>query len=155
MGVDLEGGGAAAAMAEAGGGVADVDAGGEQVRGGVVPQALDIDRNPRHLGRAGDLVGGPVGVPRRRAAVVGEHERVPGQLDPGRGPGGGRLLVEAAQHVAGGRVDGQAAVLVGLGVLLDPLAAGDDVGARDVNDPGVRGRYGASAARTVRRGGHR
>jgi len=42
-----KGGGAAAAVAEAGGGVAQVEATGQELTDGVVPTALDVELDPR------------------------------------------------------------------------------------------------------------
>ena len=81
-----EGSRAAAAVAETGGGVAQVEAAGQELAGGVMPAALDVELNPGGIRCRGDLVSDPVRVPRpgmRR--VVGKQVRVISQLDTDRG----------------------------------------------------------------------
>ena len=64
---------AAAAVAEAGGGVAQVEAAGEELAGGVVPSALDVELHPGGIRGRGDLVGDPVRVPRPGMRWVGSR----------------------------------------------------------------------------------
>jgi hypothetical protein len=60
-------------MPESGGGVAEVEARGEELAGGVVPDSLDVQVDPGGLGKVADAVGDPVGVPRAGVrGVVGE-----------------------------------------------------------------------------------
>jgi hypothetical protein len=82
VGVVPQGGRAAAAVAEAGGGVTQVEAASKELAGGVVPSALDVELHPGHDGGLGDLVRGPVRVRRTRVSrVVGEEERLIVQFD--------------------------------------------------------------------------
>ena len=86
--------------------------------------ALDVELYPRGGRSLGDLVGGPVRVPRSRVGwIVGEQICVIAQLDGDCGQLGPDLVQVAHDQRAGVRVDGQPAVLVGLGVLTYALAA--------------------------------
>ena len=68
-------------MAEARRGVAQVEPGREQLAGRVVPSALDVELDSGRVGGLGDLVGGPVRVPRPgMGGVVGEQVRVIAQV---------------------------------------------------------------------------
>src|SRR5437764_12045772 len=60
IGVMPKGGGAAATVAKARGGVAQVESAGQELAGGVVPAALDVEVHPGGLRGLGDLVCGPV-----------------------------------------------------------------------------------------------
>src|SRR5208337_184 len=64
VGVVPERGRSAAAVAEARGGVARVEAAGEELAGGVMPSALDVELHPGGICGCSDLVRGPVRVPR-------------------------------------------------------------------------------------------
>ena len=129
---------ATAAVAEAGGGVAQVEAAGQELAGGVVPAALDIEIRPGSLRSGSDLVRHPVRVPRPGVGrVVREQVRIIAQLDADRGQGGPGLVEVAHDQRAGFRVDGEPAVLVGLGVLADALAAAHDVVEGDVHRAAV------------------
>ena len=64
IGVLPQGGRAAAAVTKAGGGVAEVEAAGEELAGGIVPSALDVELHSGRVCRLSDLVRGPVRVPR-------------------------------------------------------------------------------------------
>ena len=69
-------------MTQAGGGVAQVEAAGEELAGGVMPSTLDVEPYPGRIGGLGDPVRGPVRVPRPgMGRVVGEQVRVIEQLD--------------------------------------------------------------------------
>ena len=119
---------AAAAVAEPRGGVAQVEAAGEELAGGVVPPALDVELHPGGICGCSDLVGNPVRVPRPGMRwVVGEQVRVISQLDADSGKRGPDLVQVGRDQRAGVRVDGEPAVLVRLGVLADALTAADDV----------------------------
>jgi hypothetical protein len=123
-GVDLERGGAAAGVAEAAGDGADVDAGGDELGGGVVAQLVQggVDTQP----------GGEVVVPlghrgrlQRRSTIgrCGEEVCVGRQL---QAEGGGALLAAGAvlgQDGHGLGVEGDVATLVGLGVLFPGVRA--------------------------------
>src|SRR6516225_7023277 len=63
VGVVAQCGRTAAAVAEARGGVAQVDASGQELAGRIVPQRLDVERYSRGPGDLGDLVRYPIGVP--------------------------------------------------------------------------------------------
>ena len=81
-----------------------------------------------------DLVGDPVGVPRPAVRrVVGEQVRVASQPDADRGQGFPDLTQVACDQGASVRVDGEPAVLVGLGVLADALPAAHDIVEGDVH----------------------
>jgi hypothetical protein len=122
-----ERGRAAAAVAEAGGGVAQVEATGEELAGGVVPAALDVEIHPGGRCGRGDLVRHPVWVSRPGVGrVVGEQVRVIVQLDADRGQGDPGLVQVAHDQRADFWVDGEPSVLMGLGVLADPLPTADD-----------------------------
>jgi hypothetical protein len=88
-----QGGRAAAAVAEAGGGVPQVEAARQELAGGVMPSALDVELHPNGGCDLGDLVGGPVGVPRPGVdRVVGEQVCVIAQLDSDCGQLGPELV---------------------------------------------------------------
>ena len=98
--------GTAAAAAEAGCGVAQVKAAGQELAGGVVPTPLDIEIRPGSLRGGSDLVGDPVRVPRPGVGrVVGEQVRIIAQLDADRGEGAPGLVEVAHDQRAGFRVD--------------------------------------------------
>jgi hypothetical protein len=75
VGVVPQRGRAPAAVAEASGGVPQVEPAGEELTRGVMPSALDGELHPAGcIGRLRDLVGGPVQVPRPGVGrVVGEQ----------------------------------------------------------------------------------
>jgi hypothetical protein len=123
--------GGPAAVAEAGGGVAQVDASGQELAGRIVPQRLDIQGYSRGPGDLGDLVGYLVGIPGPFAERVGgEHVRVQRKLDADLA----QLIVEDlamfGEHSDSDLVDSEAAVLMCLGVLPDFGATGDTSCAR-------------------------
>src|SRR5580693_210484 len=62
--VVAQGGGAAAAVAEPGGCVAEVDSAREQLAGRVVAQSLDVQPDARLCSQIGYLMRCPVGIPR-------------------------------------------------------------------------------------------
>jgi hypothetical protein len=79
-------GGGAAAVAEAGGGVAQVEPAGEELAGGVVPSALDVELYPGRVRGVSDPLGYPVRVPRLGVCgIVGKQVGVISQLDVDRG----------------------------------------------------------------------
>ena len=120
-------------MAQACGGVAQVEAAGQKLAGGVMPSALDVELHSSGGCGLGDLVRGPVRVPRPGVGrVVGEQVRVLAQLDADGGQLDPDLVQVGRDQRAGIRVDGEPAILVGLGVLADALAAADDVVEGDV-----------------------
>jgi hypothetical protein len=81
----------------------------------------------------------PVRVPRPGVGrVIGEQIRVSSQLDAECGQGGPDPAQVARDQRAGVWVDGEPAVLVGLGVLEDALAAADDVVEGDVRRSAVQ-----------------
>src|SRR5262249_6959556 len=129
---------AAAAVAKAGGSVAQVEAAGEELAGRVVPSALNVEPHPGRVGGLGDLVGGPVRVPRPgMGRVGGEQVRVIAQLDADGGQVGLDLVRIGRDQGAGVRVDGQPPILMRLGVLANALAAADDVVEGDVDQATV------------------
>jgi hypothetical protein len=72
----------AAAVAETGRGVAQVDASGQKLNGRIMPQRLDVEDYSRGPGNLRDLVGRPVGVPGPFAERFGgEQIRVGRKLD--------------------------------------------------------------------------
>jgi hypothetical protein len=96
-----QGGRAAAAAAEARGDVAQVEAAGQELAGGVVSTAFDVELDPGRVCGLGDLVRSPVRVPRPGVGrVVGEQVGVIVQLDAD----GGQLgpdLVQVARDQGG------------------------------------------------------
>ena len=128
VGVMPERGCAAAAMAETSGSVPQVEAAGEELAGGVMPTALDVQLHPDRVGGVSDSVGRPVRVPRPgMRGIVGEQVSVVGQLDADGRQRGPDLIEVSSDQRACVWVDGQPPVLVSLGVLTDTLAAADDV----------------------------
>jgi len=88
VGVMPQRGRAAPAMTQAGGGGAQVEPTGEELAGGVMPPALDVELHPGRVRCVGDPVRDPVRVPRpgvRR--VVGKKVRVISQPGTGRRAG--------------------------------------------------------------------
>ena len=69
--------------------------------------------------------------------VVGEQVRVIAQPGADRGQRGAGLVQVSRDQRAGVWVDGEPAVLVGLGVLADALTAADDVVEGDVHQAPV------------------
>src|ERR1022692_289728 len=99
-----------------------------------MPAALDVELHPGRISGLGHLVRGPVRVPRPgMGRVVGEQVCVLTQLDADRGQGFPYLIQVAHDQRAGFRVDGEPAVLVGLGVLADALTTTHDVVEGDVH----------------------
>jgi hypothetical protein len=69
-------------VAEAGGGVPEVEAADEELAGGVVAAALDVEFHPGRGRSVGDPVRDPVRVPRPGVGrVVGEQVGVVSQFD--------------------------------------------------------------------------
>ena len=102
--------GAAAAVAEARGGVAEVEAAGEELAGGEMPPALDVELHLGGIRGGGDLVSDPVRVPRSgMRRVVGEQVRVISELDADGGQRGAGLVQVGRDQRAGVRVDGEPA----------------------------------------------
>jgi len=61
-------------VAEARGGIVEVEAADQELAGVVMPSALNVELDRGRGGRLGDLVRGPVGVPRLGMGwVVGEQ----------------------------------------------------------------------------------
>ena len=150
-----ERGRAASAVAEARGGVAQVEAPGEELASGVVPPGLDVGVHPGRSRGVSDFVRGPVRVPWPHVGrVVGEQVCVIAQPDANRGQLGPSLIQVGRDQRAGVWVDGEPAVLVCFGVLTDPLAAADNAVEGDVYQAAVEIDV-ASAGRTVRPGARR
>jgi len=129
---------AAAAVAEAGGSVAQVKAVGQELAGGVMPSAFDVELHPGHGRSVSDPVRDPVRVPRPGVRwVVGEQVGIISQLDSDRYELCLDLSQVALDQRTGDRVDGKPAVLVGLGVLADALSGADHVVEGDVDQAAV------------------
>jgi hypothetical protein len=97
VGVVPERGCTAPAVAKTRGGVPQVESAGEELAGGVVPTAFDVQLDPGRSRGVSDLVGGPVGVPWLGVGgVVGEQVRVIGQLGADRCERGFDSLSSAA-----------------------------------------------------------
>jgi hypothetical protein len=115
VGVVPERGRAAPTVAEARGGVAQVEAAGQELAGGVMPSALDVELHPGGIRGRSDLVADPVRVPRpgmRR--VVGDVFRR-GSRDGPTDSGGrlgrlGGVTVGPLPPLGGGERAGQDAV---------------------------------------------
>ena len=121
VGIVPQRGGTAATVAQAGGGVAQVEAAREELAGRVMATTLDVELDPGGGCRLGDLVRGPVGVPRpgmRR--VVGEQVRVIEQLDADLGQTRPDLVQVGRDQSTGVRVDSEPAVLMVLVSLRTP-----------------------------------
>jgi hypothetical protein len=130
---------AAAAVAEAGGGVAQVEAAREKLAGGVVPSALDVELHPGRVCGLGGLVRGPVRVPRPGVRRVGgEQVRVISPIDADRGQLGPELIQAGRDQRARISVDGEPPILVRPGVLAHALPAADQVAERDVHQAPVQ-----------------
>jgi hypothetical protein len=85
VGVVAQGGRASAAVTEAGGGVAQVETAGEELAGGVMASAFDVELYPGRVRSVGDPVRDPVRVPRPGVrGVVGKQVGVISQLDADR-----------------------------------------------------------------------
>src|SRR5215831_18753751 len=124
----------ASAVAKTCGGVPQVEAAGEELAGGVMPTALDVQLHADRVRGVSDLVSGPVWVPWLSVGgVVGEQVRVICQLDADLREGGPDLVQLGCDERASVWVDGEPAVLVRLGVLTDALTAADNVVEGDVD----------------------
>jgi hypothetical protein len=65
-------------MPESGGGVAEVEARGKELAGGVVPDSLDVQVDPGGLSKITDAVGHPVGFHGRECAGSLENRKAEG-----------------------------------------------------------------------------
>ena len=141
-----QGGDSAAAVAETGGGVTQVDASGRELADRIVPQRLDVKGHSGGPGDLGDLVGYPVGIPGPFVKRVGrEHISVQRKFDADLGQLIGEGLAVFGEHGDGDLLDREAAVLMRFGVFPDFGATGDAVAVRDAEDAALQVRKPALA----------
>src|SRR5262249_36271393 len=128
----------AAAVAQPRGRVTQVDPARQKLAGAVVALRLDVELDAGGRGNLGDLVGGPVGIPRGGAErVSGEYIRARFEFHANCGQQLVHVPSALSEQRYGDRVDGEAALLVRLGVFAHLLTASHQVAERHVHNPGV------------------